>query len=279
METLQIGTANIPRIGLGTWQLRDALAEEITIKALEVGYRHIDTAQMYQNEAEIGRALAQSDVQREDIWLTTKVWWENLSADKMGPSIEASLEKLDAEYIDLLLIHWPHPEMAVRDYLPELLRWREQGLIKYLGLSNFTTSLIRQALEIDDQLIMNQVEYHPYLNQDILMSAMKRSGMGLTAYSPIAQGKVLDDPLLKELGKIHGKSAVQIALRWLIQQEGVVAIPRTSKPERLADNLDVFDFTLSADEMAGIKQLTLRNQRLVNPERFAPQWDKANLPL
>ncbi|MFD2246958.1 aldo/keto reductase [Pontibacter ruber] len=272
MKNITIQGAVIPALGLGTFQLPDAVAQEITAAALSEGYRHIDTAQIYQNEAGVGTAIKNASIDREKIFLTTKVFRENLHKKDFLPSVEESLRKLKTDHVDLLLIHWPNRNVPVAEYMEQLMEAQHKGYTKYIGVSNHTTALLDQVLATGADIITNQVEYHPLINQNKLHTYLREKGISLTAYSPIAQGKVLGNPTLKAIGEKYGKSEVQVSLRWLVQQNNVMAIPRTSKAERLRDNINLFDFELTADEVKAIDQLKQDNIRVVNPS-FAPDWD------
>ncbi|WP_276499622.1 aldo/keto reductase [Pontibacter litorisediminis] len=272
MKHIKIKGATIPALGLGTFQLEDSKAFEMTQAALSEGYRHIDTAQIYRNEEGVGRAIGASGVARQDIFLTTKVWRESLAKKDFLPSVEQSLQKLKTDYVDLLLIHWPNAGVPVAEYMEELMKAQEKGYTKYIGVSNHPTHLLDQVLATGADIITNQVEYHPLINQEKLYTYLQQHNLTLTAYSPIAQGEVLGNPVLKGIAEKYGKNEVQVTLRWLMQQDNVLAIPRTSKAARLASNIDVFDFELTQEEVAQIDQLKRDNLRVVNPS-FAPDWD------
>jgi 2,5-diketo-D-gluconate reductase B len=225
---------------------------------------------MYGNEEQVGRGIAGSGVNREEIFLTTKVWWENLSHRDCLESSEASLARLDTEYVDLLLIHWPNPELPLDEPLSAMRRLQEDGRVRHLGVSNFTPQLLRRAADTAP-IECNQVEYHPFLGQSDVLELVRDRDMMLTAYSPLAQGEVTDDPVLREIGERHDRSPAQVALRWLLQQDRVAAVPKAASAAHRRDNLRVFDFELSGDEMERIFGLE-RGQRLVDPE-FAPEWE------
>ena len=272
MNNITIKGATIPVLGLGTFQLPDDTAREITAAALSAGYRHIDTAQIYRNEEGVGTAIKNSGIARDEIFLTTKVWRESLSRKDFMPSVEESLRKLKTDYVDLLLIHWPNKEVPVAEYMEQLMEVQRKGYTRYIGVSNHTTALLDEVLATGADIITNQVEYHPLLDQTKLYNYLREKGITLTAYSPIAQGKVLGNATLKSIAEKYDKNEAQISLRWLIQQEGVLAIPRTSKAERLSSNIDIFDFELTQEEVAQINQLRQQNTRVVNPS-WAPAWD------
>jgi 2,5-diketo-D-gluconate reductase B len=260
----------VPALGFGTWQLKGDAARASTLDALEIGYRHIDTAQMYKNEAEVGRALAESYVPRGDLFLTTKVWRDDLAPDDVRRTVEASLEKLGTDYVDLLLIHWPNDAIPLEDTLGAFLKLREEGRTKLIGVSNFPPALVRRALEIVPDLACDQVEHHVYLGQSSLRALAEEEGLMLTAYSPLAQGQVFADETLKRIGEAHGKSAGQVALRWLLQHERTAAIPKAASHKHRVANFDLFDFALTDAVMAEIDGLE-KSRRLVDPG-FAPAW-------
>ncbi|QCR23867.1 aldo/keto reductase [Pontibacter sp. SGAir0037] len=272
MKKIEIKGATIPALGLGTFQLRDKVAYDMIQTAIGEGIYHIDTAQMYQNEAAIGDALKDAAPDRDKLFITTKVLPDNLARKQFLPSVEESLRKLKSDYVDLLLVHWPNSSVPVEEYIEQLVKAQEKGYTKYIGVSNHTTGLLDQVLATGADIITNQVEYHPLLNQDKLYHYLREKGLTLTAYSPIAQGEVLEREVLQNIAEKYNKNAIQITLRWLIQQVGVLAIPRTSKKERIASNFNVFDFELTPEETEQINQLKQENKRLINPS-FAPGWD------
>jgi 2,5-diketo-D-gluconate reductase B len=256
MPPVEVGDARIPALGLGTWQNTGPQCAETVENALNMGYRHVDTAQVYGNEAEVGRGLAAADVDREDVFLTTKVWRSNLQPDDVHTSVRMSLSRLGVDAVDLLLAHWPHPLVPVEETLGAMAELQQEGLVRHLGVSNFTASQLREALRVSDTpLVTDQVLYHPYKNQSALRSVCAEHDVALTAYSPLARGEVLEDETLADIGAGYDKSAAQVALRWLIQQDGVVAIPKATGRDHLAANLDIFDFSLSEAEMKQIHDL------------------------
>lgn len=273
MHEVTANGARIPAIGLGTWELRGAQCADIVQAGLALGYRHVDTAQAYGNEREVGAAIRASGVPRGDIFLTTKVWYDRLAPGELEASAEESLARLGTDYVDLLLIHWPNPAIPLADSLAALARVKQRGLARHIGISNFTVALIEEAVRLcPEPLVTNQVEYHPFLDASRVMAACRRHGLSLTAYCPLARGRVVGDPVIEEIAARHGKTAGQVALRWLVQQSGVIAIPRTSSTARLAENLDVFDFTLTDAEMAAIAGLARPDGRVVQVS-WAPDWD------
>lgn len=271
MEHVELQGEKIPALGLGTWQLKGENCVEAVKTALENGYRHIDTAQAYGNEDRVGRGIRESGVDREDIWLTTKVWRDNLNRKNLKKSVEESLEKLDTEYVDLLLIHWPFEEMDLEAVLEEMNELVREGKTRYIGISNFLPEQMDKAQELSEApLLTNQVEYHPFLDQSEVLEKCSEHSMMLTAYSPLARGDVIGNQKLEEIGEKYGKSEVQVALRWLIQQDNVTAIPKATSEEHIVQNLDIFDFELSEQEMETISELG-GNDRKVDPD-FGP-WN------
>lgn len=264
----------IPLLGLGTYQLEGDTASEIVQHALKVGYRHIDTAQAYGNEDAVGHAVLASGLPRANVFLTTKIWPDRFSKTELPRSVDESLAKLNTEYVDLLLLHWPSKTVPLAETLNSLMAIQQSGKARYIGASNFTIDLMQQAAKIcgEGTLITNQVEYHPYLNQERVIQAARSLGMEITAYRPVAKGRVLHDDTILEIGQRHQKTATQVTLRWIMQQ-GIVAIPRSSNPQHVAENFDVFDFDLSSEEMQAMSHLR-GDQRLVNPAELAPDWDE-----
>lgn len=265
---------DIPAIGFGTSPMLGGMSPEIVLTALKAGYRHIDTARKYGTERAVGEAIRASGIPRADIFVTTKVSHENLRPADFARSVDESLRALDVDYIDLLLVHWPNPEIAVREYMPALAKAKRDGLARHIGVANFTTRLLDEAVALcSEPLVALQAEYHPYLDQSKLLTAVRRHGLVYIAYCPLARGKLLNDPVLAEIAKAHGRSVAQIALRWLVQQN-VAAIPFSSNPQRVADNFNVFDFVLTDDEMKRIAALARPNGRLANPVGRVPGgWD------
>lgn len=257
-------------MGLGTWQLKGQECRQSVSEALAAGYRHIDTAEMYDNEVFVGHGLKDSGVPRQEIFLTTKVWYTNLTRDAVHRSLEGSLQKLQTSYVDLLLIHWPNPDVPVGETIEAMLEKQQQGKIKHFGVSNFTTALLAEALRYGP-VFCNQVEYHPFLSQQKLISLCTAHEVLLTAYCPIAKGEVNEHPVLLKIARNHNKSPVQVTLKWFMQQE-VSAIPKASSARHRQSNFDIFDFELSSSEMQAIFDLA-QGKRLVNPA-WSPHWDK-----
>ena len=267
--------AEIPKLGFGTWKLKGEDASNAVKVALDAGYRHIDTAQAYENEAQVGAGLKASGVARDDVFVTTKVWMSRFGAGDLEASVKESLSRLDLDHVDLILLHWPNPDFRLEETISALNAVRAGGLSRHIGVSNFTTKWLGEATACSTApLAVNQVEYHPFLDQTPVLDALKDYGMGLMAYCPIAQGRVFEEPTLKDIAAAHGKNPAQIALRWLIQQDPVCAIPRSSKAEHIRSNFDIFDFQLSQDEMARIGALKSSTDRLIDPS-WAPAWDVA----
>lgn len=259
----------IPKLGFGTWQIKGTQCVKAVRKALETGYRHIDTAQIYENESEVGAGISASEVPREDIFLVTKVWKDFLEFREVLLSVSRSLENLKTDYIDLLLIHWPNPQYPLEDTFSALKELVQTKKVKHIGVSNFTPQLLRKALKIYPSIICNQVEYHPFLDQSTLLRTLKKQKMFLTAYSPLARGEVFKNTALKSIAKKYKKNAAQIALRWLVDQENVIAIPKAKNFSHIVSNFKIFDFQLSSEDKNRIKKLTQKKKRLVCPE-WAP---------
>jgi diketogulonate reductase-like aldo/keto reductase len=272
MQFVEAHGAKIPAIGLGTWELRGHLCARVVEQALKLGYRHIDTAQIYENEREVGEGIRTSHVRRNELFVTTKVWTTHFAPNDLQRSTKESLFKLRLSEVDLLLLHWPNPQVPLEETLGGLAHVKQLGMARHIGVSNFTVALMDQAVAAcPEPLVCNQVEYHPFLEQTKVLAACARLGLALVAYSPIAKGQAKNAEVLTQIGAAHGKSAAQVSLRWLVQQN-VVAIPRTSKIERLSQNIDVFDFELSDDEMQQIFVMGSAEGRLTKL-MFAPDWD------
>ncbi|MFL6796952.1 MAG: aldo/keto reductase [Xanthobacteraceae bacterium] len=276
MEVVEANGAKIPALGLGTMTLKGDVCVEAVKTAIRLGYRHVDTAERYGNESEVGEGLregfAEAGVKREDVFVTTKVYQDKLAADDFQRSFDESLKKLGLPWVDLLLIHWPNPQVPLTETLGVLCKAKRDGRAKHIGVANFTTTLLSQAVQTaSEPLVTNQIEVHPFLDQQKVVAACHRYGLAVTAYCPLARGKVPGNEGLASIGKTHVKSASQVALRYLVQQ-GIVPIPRTANPQHLAANLAVFDFKLSEADMAEIGKLKGRDGRVVNPPH-APQWD------
>jgi 2,5-diketo-D-gluconate reductase B len=262
----------IPTIGLGTMTLKDDVCVQAVKDAIGVGYKHIDTAAFYGNEREVGEGLKASKAKREDLFVVTKVRQTELEPAAFAKSVEASLKALDLPWVDLLLIHWPNPAVPQSDSIKALCAAKRSGQAKNIGVANFTTALLDEAMKLTTEpLVTNQIEVHPFIDQSKVIDACKKHGITVTAYCPIARGKVPGSDVLERIAKAHGKSPAQVSLRYLVQL-GIAAIPRTATPAHMAENLDVFGFTLSEADMAELTKLNANNMRVVNPPH-APKWD------
>lgn len=270
VEHLEVGGVEVPRVGLGTWGLEGDTAGRAVREALDLGYRHIDTAQAYGNEAQVGRAVLASGVPRADLFITTKLWRDSLTPSAVARSAGESLDRLRTDYVDLLLIHWPVADVPLAETLAAMGELVRGASVRLIGVCNFPPALFRDA-RASSPVCCNQVEYHPYLDQRPLLDLVRSRGAFLTAYSPLARGRVLGEGLLKDIARRHGRSPAQVVLRWLLDREGVVVIPKSAHRERLAANLDVWDFALDAGEARRIDGLAC-GRRLVNPS-FAPAWE------
>jgi diketogulonate reductase-like aldo/keto reductase len=276
MHKVEANGAAIPALGLGTWTLKGKECASLVEAALELGYRHVDTAASYGNEEDVGTGLRASGLPRDDVFVTSKVWWTDNAAGDFRRSAEASLQRLGLDQLDLLLIHWPNPNVPLPETVAALNKARADGLTRHTGISNFPTALIAQALELSDApLVANQVENHPYLDQRKVYEACRKAGMAMVSYCPLYRGGPLfEESAVADAAKAHGKTAGQIVLRWHVQQDGVVAIPRTTRKERLKENAAIFDFALSEAEMSAISHLRGKQKRICDFD-FSPQWDVA----
>ena len=271
--TLNAHGAQMPAIGYGTMEF-SGRAPELIAAAIASGYRHIDTARKYGTEQFVGEGIRASGIGRGELWVTTKVTELDAREADFMRSVETSLKTLGLDYVDLLLVHWPQPKVPFAETLGALAKAKRQGLARNIGVSNFTLAMLDEAVHAcPEPLVTNQLEYHCYLPQDRMLAALKRHGMILTAYCPVARGKLLDDPVVGEIAKAHGKTPAQICLRWLIQQPGVAAVPRALEERHIADNIDVFDFSLTDEEMRRLSSLRSRRIRIADPPERAPKWD------
>ena len=265
----------IPSIGLGTWTLRDEACSELVTSALASGYRHLDTAKMYDNEAAVGAGLKASGIARHEVFVTTKVWRDDIADDDLQRSAEASLKRLRLDYVDLLLIHWPNDAIPLKASIKALCETKKRGLTRHIGVSNFTTALLYDAVALaDEPIVANQCEYHPHLDTSKVIAACKTHGVAFVSYCPLGRGSsggVIDEPAVKAIAVRLKRTPAQVTLRWHVQQ-GLVAIPRSSNKERIAQNLTVFDFELTAEDMKSLSSLARANGRVVNPAT-APKWD------
>jgi 2,5-diketo-D-gluconate reductase B len=274
MEMITTGGLHMPKLGLGTWRMSGQSCTDAVMGALDLGYRHIDTAQMYGNEAEIGAALAGTSVARDAIHVTTKVWWENLGPDAMRRAAESSLRALRLDYVDLYLIHWPAPKMDVAQAMDALMRLKSDGLTKQIGVSNFPVALMKRCVEeVGAPIACNQVEYHIMLDQSKVLAYARSKGIAVTAYCPLARGNLGDISELAAIARKHAVTPAQVALKWLLDQDGVAAIPKASQKANQEANLAAMSLRLDDDDRAVIAKLPKTN-RLVNPG-MAPAWDAA----
>ena len=276
MKMLNANGANIPALGLGTWQLKGASCAAIVEQAIGVGYRHIDTAIMYDNERSVGQGIRASGVDRSELFVTTKVWPSDLTDGAFQSNVQASLERLGLDHVDLLLIHWPPQNDGVEEWGRLLNSAAESGWARHLGVSNFTTGQLGAIVAASERpIVCNQVENHPYLDQSKVRAACAKHSVALMAYCPLFRGgDLFAEPVITNAAAAHDKSPAQIVLRWHMQFDGAGAIPKTATPARLSENFNVFDFELSADEMAAINRLTTRHERICDYD-FSPVWDAA----
>lgn len=271
MIYIDINQERIPALGLGTFNLKGEACRTSVTDAISIGYRHIDTAKMYENEEAVGQGIKDAAIDRDELFVTTKIWHTDLSRSGITEGLADSLRKLQTDYVNLALIHWPSGDMDLQECLDTLMELQQQGKTRLIGVSNFPAALLSEARSIAP-IVCDQVEYHPYLGQSAVLNVLREHNMMLTAYCPIAKGEVLEDQKLISLGEKYGKSPTQIALRWLVQQENVAAIPKSGSSRHRASNFDIFDFALTDEEMDLIHSLS-RNHRLINPH-FAPVWDE-----
>jgi 2,5-diketo-D-gluconate reductase B len=270
-----VGSAHIPAVGLGTWELRGKSCTRLVAEALRLGYRHIDTAEMYDNELEVGEGLRSSGIARDEVFITTKVWPSHFAAPALERAARDSVARLRLACVDLLLLHWPNPQVPLRETIGALCKVKRNGLARHIGVSNFTVALLEEAVRLSEEpLVCNQIEVHPFLDQTKVIAATQRHHMAVVAYSPIARGRAKDHAVLARIGKAHGKTATQVSLRFLLQQ-GIALIPRTSRVERLKENLAIFDFELTDADMTEIAALARRDGRIVD-FGFSPQWGANN---
>lgn len=255
MTVVEAHGARIPAVGLGTWNLNGRVCARLVEQALRLGYRHIDTAETYDNEREVGEGLRTSGVRREDVFITTKVWPTHLAPPDLQRATKDSLARLRLSDVNLLLIHWPNPRIPLAETIGALCKMKKDGYARHIGLSNFTVPLLDEAVALTTEpLATHQIELHPYIDQSELVAATRRHGLEVTAYSPIARGKAAGDKVMATIGMNYGKTAGQVSLRYLVQQ-GAIVIPRTSKVERLSENMAIFDFKLTEEDMAEIAAL------------------------
>jgi 2,5-diketo-D-gluconate reductase B len=271
--TLTAQGAKMPAIGFGTMEF-PGRAAELVAHAIAIGYRHIDTARKYGTEERVGEGIRASGIARDELFITTKVAELDAREADFLRSAETSLKALGLDHVDLLLVHWPQPKVPFTETLGALAKAKRRGLARHIGVSNFTLAMLEEAVRVcPEPLVTNQIEYHAYLPQDRMLAALRRRGMILTAYCPVARGKLLDDPVVGEIAKSRGKTHAQICLRWLIQQPTVAAVPRALEEAHITENLDVFDWSLSDEEMRRLSALRSRNLRIADPPERAPKWD------
>ena len=272
MNTIQTQGISLPKLGLGTFRLQGDAGRAAVESALSLGFRHIDTAEMYANEAPIGEAIASSSVKRADLHVTTKVWHDHLQPDAMRRAFDDSLQKLRLDFVDLYLIHWPSPEMNLGAAFETLMKLKDEGRTRAIGVCNFPVALLKRSIEeIGAPVACNQIEYHAMLGQDAVLSYLRPRNIPIIAYCPLAQGRMADDPTMAAIGKKHGASAAQIALKWLLDQEGVAAIPKAGRAESQQANLDALKITLDDEDRTQIAAMP-KDRRSVNPA-FGPKWD------
>ena len=272
MDYLQTNGISVPRLGLGTFRMQGDVCRAAVESALALGYRHFDTAEMYANEEAIGAAIAESSIPRKDLHVTTKVWHENLAPDAIRRAFDASLKKLRLDFVDLYLVHWPSRSMNLPAIFETLLRPKDEGRTRAIGVANFTVALLRTTVEeIGAPIACNQIEYHVMLDQSKVKKYLDDRSIALVAYCPLAQGRVMSDEKLVRIGRKHNASAAQVALKWLLDQKGVAAIPKASRCESQKANLDAAKVALDDDDRAAIAALP-KARRFVNPG-FAPAWD------
>ena len=275
MHVVSAHGADIPVIGFGTWLIRGEACARAVAEAIRVGYRHIDTAGIYRNEDRVGEGIRAAGVPRESLFITTKVAPEELDDRRFKASVERSLKLIGVDQVDLVLIHWPSKVLSVAETVASLNDVKRRGWTRHIGLSNFPVALLEQAWAATDApLVTEQCEFHPYLNQDRLRAAVAARGMAFTAYTPLGRGAVLRDPVIVEIAQRHRRTPAQVILRWDIQQESVVTIPKSAHPDRIRSNFDIFDFALTDDEMAAISALPRTHKhRVANAASLAPVWD------
>jgi 2,5-diketo-D-gluconate reductase B len=260
----------IPRIGFGTWRLSGRDCSDGVADALAAGYRHVDTARMYGNEEEVGQGLRSAGVDRADVWLTTKVWPDDLTPERVRASLERSLRSLDTDYVDLYMVHWPNPRIPLAATLEAMTALRDEGRTREIGVSNFTSAQFRDALDLAP-VIVNQVEYHPFLDQSALLEVCRERDVELTAYRPLVKGEALEHPVIVEIAEAHDATPAQVTLAWLIGQERVSAVPKASSPERRRENLAALELELTPEERRRIDALP-KDRRAVQTE-WSPDWD------
>ncbi|CAB3755705.1 aldo/keto reductase [Paraburkholderia solisilvae] len=272
IETIETQGIRIPRLGFGTFRMPGADCQPVVESALALGYRHIDTATMYQNEEAVGAALASAGLARDTLHITTKAWHDSLQPDALRRSFDSSLQRLRLDYVDLFMVHWPAPDMNLPALLETMQKLREEGRTRAIGVCNFTLPMLKTALDdVRAPLACVQVEYHPFLSQAGLLGYLRPKGIPLVAYAPLAQGRAASDPVLAKIGAKHDASAAQIALAWLLDQDGVMAIPKARRKESQQSNLGALKVRLDDEDRRAIAALP-KDQRYVSPP-CAPEWD------
>jgi 2,5-diketo-D-gluconate reductase B len=272
MKMIKTQGVSIPRLGFGTFRMPGVESQPVVESAIALGFRHIDTAAMYENETAVGAALAASGVKRDELFVTTKVWHDQLSPDALRRAFDLSLGKLRLDYVDLYMIHWPTRDIDIAASLEALMQLRQRGLTLAIGVCNFNLPMIRRAVEeIGAPIAAHQVEYHAFLSQTPMLAYLRSKAIPLTAYAPLAQGRAANDPTLAAIGRKHGATAAQVAIAWLLDQHGVIAIPKAGRPESQKANLDALGIRLDDEDRAAIATLP-KDQRFVRPP-FAPEWD------
>lgn len=276
MHRIRANGADIPAIGLGTWTLEGRDAHQLVAEAIRAGYRHVDTAAMYANEEAVGAGIRDSGVARDEVFVTTKVWPTEIADGDLQRSAAASLERLGLDHVDLLLIHWPSRTIPLAESIGALNDAHRRGLARHIGVSNFTIAMVDEAARLSDRpLACNQIENHPYLDQSRVIAACHDHGLAVTSYCPLGRtGVVFAEPAVRRAADRHARTPAQVVLRWHVQQDGIAAIPRSTRTDRIRENLAVFDFRLDDDEMAAISALRGRHMRVCDTD-FAPQWDPA----
>ena len=272
MKFIPMGSMQVPAIGLGTYKLTGLAAIDTFLEAFRIGYRLVDTAQLYMNEDEVGKALALSGLDRKEFIVVTKVWPTNFTSDRFIPSVKESLKKLRTDYVDLLLIHWPHPQFKVSQYIQFLAQAKEEGFAKEIGVSNYNIEQINTAINAGIPILTNEIEFHPWINQRSIREHMQQHNMPIIAYTPLGRGMMVKDKIVADIAKEHQRMPAQIVLRWMMQQEDIIAIPKATSTKHLLENLNVFDFTLSTAGMSKIDSLANDNLRVV-PAQPGAKWD------
>ncbi|MCG3808220.1 aldo/keto reductase [Psychrobacter sp. Ps4] len=270
------GQANIPVLGLGTWQSTGQDCVDVVSQALKMGYEHIDTAQAYGNEKEVGQGIKQSGVSRDKFFLTTKIFPDDMKfePEKLIAAAKRSLADLDTDYVDLLLLHWPDDRVPLSETIPALCELQKQGLTRHIGVSNFNIANIIEAEKYADvPIVVNQVEFHPFIKQKTLQTFLNNHHILLEAYSPLARGDVFDNEIIKEIADKHNVTPAQISLAWILADKHRIAIPKTANPDHLQGNLDAINVQLSAYEIEKISSLARADGRKIKHPDYSPEWD------